>query len=437
MDSASENETTWPAYHFLLILLLHCTSPAADSIAEARPVPETPVQEAIALMNAFAKRTGLVSAVSPRRYLWTDAFAVCNYLGLARATGDQHYKDLALQLVEQVHHSLGRHRDDDPREGWISGLDEAAGQRHPTRGGLRIGKPLPERGPDASMDERLEWARDGQYFHYLTRWMHALDVLARATQQAHYNAWAHELARSAFEGFTYRPPGKRGPRRMAWKMSIDLTRTLVPSMGQHDPLDGYITALQLDTTAATISEPNVEPDLDDVIADYAAMIERGDWATPDPLGLGGLLVDAWRVQQLISQGAHTEATLLERLLESAATGLHYYARSGELRRPAGYRLAFRELGLSIGLHALEHLQQANEQDLAQHPASPRLRPLLRELGQYLPMRHAIEHFWQDPANRQSDTWNEHKDINEVMLATSLVPDGFLMLLSPESQAPVE
>ncbi len=28
---------------------------------------------------------------------------------------------------------------------------------------------------------------------------------------------------------------------MYWKMSIDLTRPLVSSMGQHDPLDGFIT----------------------------------------------------------------------------------------------------------------------------------------------------------------------------------------------------
>ena len=32
-------------------------------------------------------------------------------------------------------------------------------------------------------------------------------------------------------------------------MSIDLTRALVPSMGQHDPLDEYISNLQLRATA--------------------------------------------------------------------------------------------------------------------------------------------------------------------------------------------
>ena len=381
-------------------------------------------------MNAFAGRTGLTAGQSPRRYLWTDAFAVCNYLGLARITGDERYTGLALQLVEQVHHTLGRHRDDDDRQGWISGLDEAGGEHHPTRGGLRIGKALPERGPDEPMDERLEWDRDGQYFHYLTRWMHALDQVTRATRQSRYNTWARELAQSAFDGFTYRQADSRGPRRMVWKMSIDLTHALVPSMGQHDPLDGYITALQLHITAATLAEPADGPDLGKALGEYAAMIRGSDFATPDPLGLGGLLVDAWRVAQLTQQGAQTDEPLLEPLLNGAAAGLEYYARSHELQQPANYRLAFRELGLAIGLHALERLQREVEQAPRETGASARLRALLQALARYLPLRDSIETFWRDPANRRSDTWTEHRDINEVMLATSLVPDGFLMLLPP-------
>ena len=97
-------------------------------------------------MTGFAERTGLTSERPPRRYLWTDAFAVCNFLALERATGHASHAELALRLVEQVHRTLGRHRPDDARRGWISGLSERDGEAHPTRGGLRIGKPLPERG---------------------------------------------------------------------------------------------------------------------------------------------------------------------------------------------------------------------------------------------------------------------------------------------------
>ena len=114
------------------------------------------------IMQAFAMRTGLIgTAVNPKRYLWTDAFAVCNFLRLYQDSGDIEYKDLALKLVDQVHHILGRHREDDTRSGWISGLNEEEGEKHPTIGGLRIGKPLNERKPGEPIDEQLEWEQDG------------------------------------------------------------------------------------------------------------------------------------------------------------------------------------------------------------------------------------------------------------------------------------
>jgi len=49
----------------------------------------------------------------------------------------------------------------------------------PTRGGLRIGKDLPERGPRAPFDERLEWDRDGQYFPWGQNTHAAMRISAR------------------------------------------------------------------------------------------------------------------------------------------------------------------------------------------------------------------------------------------------------------------
>ncbi|MEN8259441.1 MAG: hypothetical protein ABFS02_02445, partial [Pseudomonadota bacterium] len=107
-------------------------------------MPNPRIQEALELMTGFAERTGLSSERPQQRYLWTDAFAVCNFLGLARVTGEKRYAEMTLRLVDRVHHTLGRHRGDDSRKGWISGLSEQEGEAHPTRGGLRIGKGLPE-----------------------------------------------------------------------------------------------------------------------------------------------------------------------------------------------------------------------------------------------------------------------------------------------------
>ena len=389
----------------------------AGSQPESVTMSEPRIQTAARLMDEFAAHTRADAGQPPRRYLWTDGFAVCNYLGLARATGNPVWRQRALALVEEVHHTLGRHRADDRRHGWISGLGEADGEAHPTAGGLRIGKPLPERAPGEPLDERREWDRDGQYFHYLTRWMHALDQLARATREAHYNQWARELDATAFRAFSYIPEPPLPARRMHWKMSIDLSRPLLASMGQHDPLDGYLTTLQLRVTAASLAQAQAQPDLAEERREYAAMMRRGDWATDDPLGIGGLLVDAWRVQQLSQQDADIEPNLFERLLDAAHSGLAIYLPGGDLQLPARYRLAFRELGLAIGLHAVERMQAAD----------PGQRAQLEGLAQYLPLAGDIEAFWLDPAQRRSATWIEHQDINTVMLATSLVPDGYLDL----------
>jgi hypothetical protein len=247
------------------------------------------------IMSEFSESTGLLDPSDlPRRYLWTDAFAVCNFIGLFRQTGDEDWQKKALLLVDRVHYILGRHRTDDTRKGWISGLSDEEGKLHPTRGGLRIGKHLRERRLTDVYDDIEEWDRDGQYFHYLTKWMHALNRVSGSTANPVFNSWAIELAKAAHGAFVY--TSSSGSRRMYWKMSIDL---------------------------------------------------------------------------------------------------------------------------SIGLHAVENPDNFKED-----------QAVYAQLDRISPFRHwceAIEDFWLEPRNKQSPTWTEHKDINNVMLATSLAPDGFLTL----------
>ena len=89
--------------------------------------PDDATAIAAQLMSAFASRTGLYPASeNQRRYLWTDAFAVCNFLELFDRTGDELYRRCATDLIDKVHQVLGRYRAGDVRQGWISGLDEQA-----------------------------------------------------------------------------------------------------------------------------------------------------------------------------------------------------------------------------------------------------------------------------------------------------------------------
>ncbi|MGB5964684.1 MAG: hypothetical protein WBG65_04020 [Sulfurimonadaceae bacterium] len=373
------------------------------------------------IMNGFATRTGLTDlSQTARRYLWTDAFAVCNFLELYRQTKNEHYKEMALLLVDTVHSVLGRYHNEDSREGWISGLDDA--KEHPTIGGLRIGKLLMDRAPDEPYDERKEWDRDGQYFHYLTKWMHALSQTASVTAEVKYLRWAIELAKTAHRAFTYELPDRS--KRMYWKMSTDLSRPLVTSMGQHDALDAYITYLQLSATASGFGE---SADLSREIEEAAAMAETMPLETEDPLGLGGLLNDAGRAAQLIAVYGLPLNGLLISLLDAAQNGVEHFVRSETLRYPPEYRLAFRELGLSIGLHGVERVIHLLDEYADKFEQKEAIDEAVSRLQKQIALAEAIETFWTLPKHQQSSTWTEHIDINSVMLATSLAPDGFLSI----------
>jgi hypothetical protein len=363
---------------------------------------------AISLMLDFVGRTGVGVEVGQQRYLWTDAFALMNALELHRTTGEGRWRDIAAALIADVHRVLGRHRPDDDRAGWLSGLGEAEGALHPTRGGLRIGKPLPERGLREPYDERLEWDRDGQYWHYMTKWMDALSRAAVLLGEPRYLVQAIELAEAAFPRFlTISASG--APIGLAWKMSVDLSHPLVGGMSRHDALDGYVTFRRLGQAGAGER-------LAKAAATMRALAEDGGWATSDPLGLGGLLLDAFRLA-LPPDRTTDDERLIGALLAGVDTGLGDLLRRGALEAPPERRLGFRELGLAIGLETLPAVAEAAE-------ASSRL---VRAAAQHLErfrraaaLERRIVDFWCDPRARRAPTWTDHRDINEVMLAAALL-----------------
>lgn len=380
-------------------------------------------------MLDFAERTGLAPEGVPRRYLWTDAFALANFLGLARATRDERFAKLALALISQVHHVLGQYRPDDPRKGWISGLAGAEAESHPTKGGLRIGKEFSERKPRDLFDGQLEWSRDGQYFHYLTRWIHALDLASRHFRDPLLNVWASELAEASHEAFSY-GPGRPGERRVFWKMGTDLERPLVPAMGHHDPIDGLVTCTEVDATATRFLASR-DPSLGKAIVDFRNMFGPHDLPTADELGIGSLLTDAYHLARLVALGMSNDVVLLDTLLAAGLEGLYVLSQRRDFCGPPSQRLAFRELGLAIGLHAAELVEA--EVDAAPARFSRLVLTRFKGLARYEFLAGEIRAFWLRPENRQDATWLEHRDINEVMLATSLVPAGYLLDAEDEAR----
>jgi hypothetical protein len=239
--------------------------PDGDDLSWKRVIAED-------IMQRFASRTGLLDGGDPqeRRYLWTDSFAVGNFLQLSRrrvggenpVTTDTSsttttttstsgstsfdYGQLALNLVGAVHEGLGRFRSDDDRNGRAHQYLSGGSSDHPTAGGLRIGKSMNEKELGDPDDSDIEWAKDGQYFHYLTKWMMALDQLTRYTNDPKYNQWALEMMATAADKFVYQD--KMGRTHMYWKMSVDLSRPQAFSQGRSDPIDGYITIARLMST---------------------------------------------------------------------------------------------------------------------------------------------------------------------------------------------
>jgi hypothetical protein len=362
--------------------------------------PDDATAIAAQLMSAFASRTGLYPASENQpRYLWTDAFAVCNFLELFKRTGDELYSRCAMDLIDHVHRLLGRYRADDVRRGWISGLDEETGQQHPTKGGLRIGKPLKERQLSEPIDERLEWDRDGQYFHYLTKWMHSLCRAAFVTSDQAYVAQALELGAAAFNGFIQRS-ASGDVVGIYWKMSTDLSRPLMYVMGLHDALDGFITFRELQH-ASLKKRPTLEvPDLTSAIDSLSKLCRQRDWATTDPLGIGGLLFDAFRLSQLT--GGNADQELLKQLTDASEKSLRAFLASQSLRRSSSQRLAFRELGLAIGL-----MTAPTTVDRARATR-----------GQYRSLADQLVNAWLPSAHSPDELWQAHQNINDVMLATA-------------------
>jgi hypothetical protein len=96
----------------------------------------------------------------------------------------------------------------------------------------------------------------------------------------------------------------------------------------------------------------------------------------------------------------------------------------QLSQPASHRLAFRELGLAIGLRALPMITDAITKDRSGFGSGPALRRTVNLLLPYESFSEKIVSCWVH-AQRHDASWQAHQDINDVMLATALIPDIFL------------
>ncbi|KAJ5085769.1 hypothetical protein N7532_010540 [Penicillium argentinense] len=262
------------------------------------------------------------------RYLWTDAFGVLNLLTMHKeysqaggaSVNDDRYLSMAARLIETVHNILGRTRDGASR---LPG----ATNDNPLGGGLRIGK-TDEHGSDC----------DGQYHHYLTIWMFALNRMSRASGDISYNRMAVDLARAIHPKFFVERESSKP--RMIWKMSTDLSAPLVSSEGNLDPIDGFVVFRILQAAAVEAGDGAV---LAEEIDDYRRVMRRkGEhFVSSDPLDLGMTLWTAhW-----FSCKENWAANLVGRCFEQL---YNLFEVNRYLDRNIKFRLAFREFGTCVG-----------------------------------------------------------------------------------------
>jgi hypothetical protein len=297
------------------------------------------------------------------RYLWTDAYGVCNYITLYCETKDPMHLDQADALIKDVHDTLGKNRSLTRR------LGDSTDQ-HPLRGGLRIGK----------VDEEGTRDGDGQYYHYLIKWMYALNRMSLVRKDSKYNDWAIELVKATHDAFI---TGKETLRpRMFWKMSIDLTRPHVYSEGNLDPFNGYVIYRIL---AESSSDPVI---LQDEIATLKKIVDSKykNYSCDDTLGIGSaLLLTHYYLNEPWSEHLTTESI----------DSLESKWDSGYFTSPINRRLAFREFGATMGIQV-----------------NPR-----------------VPAYWEQRAKELHDLWEKNlytrdKDITPVMYCASLIPGSF-------------
>ncbi|KAL0261927.1 hypothetical protein SLS55_003361 [Diplodia seriata] len=349
------------------------------------------------------------------RYLWTDAFGVLNFLTLHRVSimgsssgrldkttttttssssssssssaAAAAYLTYATALAQTVHDVLGRTRDGSAR---LPGATDA----DPMGGGLRIGKD-DAGGPDG----------DGQYHHYLTLWMYALNRLAVAwrgergggAEASRWNGHAVRLMQAVHPAFVYDRDSERP--RMYWKVSADLKRPLVLSEGNLDPVDGLVVCKLL---------REFEGD-EDVLAaetrDYENIVATKwrNYKSSDPLDLGMTL---WTAHQYA--GKEQWAT---GFVDRAKRDLKVLIDSGYFKAGLRRRLPFREFGTVLGIRCA----------------------LFSEPGWDTEAEKVIG-IWEDagvvPEPKEDAPGNSLAPINLVMYAAALEPGGKLTSSPP-------
>lgn len=314
---------------------------------------------------------GLCADGHQRRYLWTDAFGVLNYISISQlyeSRGDPQqaakYKRAADTLVSVVHECLGSPRSKKLEDAMTK--DDSSPTGHV---GLRIGKVHSRKVTDYGM------SYDGQYWHYVDKWLLALARSGHVSEGI-------QIAKSCFPYFfDDGGDGSGWAGGIRWKLNVDASAP--PSLQRARASDDTLVALIVFSILEAHRAPSDSSLKDEIKLLKVALQGYRPRVTDDPLG--------WGLEAMYDQyvkGQPRQAAL--KSLQSSA--LH----------PSHLSLPFRLYGAMIGARI------AGESVVA-----PQVVDQLVELS----MKHE--------ARAAASGMEEHSSINRVMLATCLLCPGAL------------
>eukprot|EP01080_Neovahlkampfia_damariscottae_P007809 gene7809-12282_t len=232
-----------------------------------------------------------------KRYLWTDSYGIILLVSLYKETKEIKYLQEAEWVIDDVKKKLGRKK------------------------GVRIGED-----PD----------RDGQYFHYLSKWVYALNEIGKFIPQ--YHDEAVKTIKDIHPHF-YVPH-----RGIIWKMKEDLSGIYEGyGFGGLDHYDAFVTYRQID-----------ENSLGKEISQVYELVKRdyNNFSCSQDLGLGETL---WMAHHYPKENwaEHLTTFCLNQLNDmwvSNSKDKGYFMRDAVWER--NFILAFGNFGVSIGLQSV-------------------------------------------------------------------------------------
>jgi hypothetical protein len=317
-----------------------------------------------------------------RRYLWTDAFGVLNFVTMAQRYPESRRAvllDAARQLIDSVHATLGQ-----PRSPTLPMAAQADGTPYGYRG-LRIGKVNARTSSDAGMEY------DGMYWHYLDKWCFALLRYHQVSGDVGALRQAVHLIKTLHPAFMHKS-GAGKPLGLRWKVNTDLTP--IAGLGQaypnDDALSGYLMYTLVRHASVGQDVPSIDQECDELGEVARQYILSGVRLSADPLGYG---LWGWKCQWL---GAEWSGPIRDRLRALAPTALDL---------TTGMALPFRLYGALLGAQLV--------------PGSPGLK----DAAERVLASGVVEYEMGVPVGGEEG----HSCINKVMLASALDPLAFARL----------